>query len=400
MKIKITFVVTLLSMFLVIEQIAALTFNVTVPNGTKQCWLVGNFKLIQGTTDWDAAYYKLNKVDDTHFTIDVPNADITSAGLDQTTIAYKYLSGPRNWSYAEKSLSGTDVDLRSYTTSDVVANWGTVYNPQLFTIKISTPKTVSECYITGFFNAWLNPANGIQMTLDTKNSDSSKNLFYAKINSTPDSMAYKFAAGPGWAYLQNNPSSDFKDTDSVPHTGVSFNRVLNYATTKTVVFNVKVPAGTNQIYLMGSNAKWDGVNWICGVKNPNGTFTLTVNNVDLMDYSYFNSTDWGFNEINPDGNQRFRSVDAQLGTSFNDEITAWKKNIYTGLTDFENSNSFVHVIEGAIVVENVKDNVSIVDIKGIKIENKDLRGKYISPKLKTGLYIVCVDNKTEKVFLK
>lgn len=309
--------------------------------------------MVPNTTDWDAAYYKLTKIDDTHFTIDVPDADITGVGLDQTTIAYKYLSGPRNWGYAEKDATGADVNVRSYNPADVVASWGMVYDPQIFTIKISTPKTVSECYITGVYNAWINPANGTRMALDTKNTDPNTNLFFAKIKSTPDSMAYKFAAGPGWAYLQNTPSADFTNTDSVPHTGVSFNRVLNYATTKTVTLNVTVPAGTTSVYLMGNNVKWDGVNWLSGTKNSNGTFTFTVNNVDLMDYSYFNSPSWGYNEIALNGTQQFHSIDAQISTVFNDVVYGWNIQVISGLSKIEKSNYNIHISNQSIVIENV-----------------------------------------------
>lgn len=399
MKKKITIFTVLLTMSLMVQNSFALVFNATVPSGTKQCWLVGNFKLISNTTDWDAAFYKLNRIDDTHFTIDVPDAEIAAAGLDQTTILYKYLSGPNNWGYAEKDAAGADVNVRSYTSADVVASWGTIYDPQTFTIKILTPKTVSECYITGFYNAWVNPAQGTQMILDPKNTDPSTNLYYAKIKSTPDSMIYKFAAGPGWAYLQNTPNTDFTNIDSIPHTNVSFNRVLNYSTRKTVTLNVTVPVGTGNVYLMGSNVKWDGINWILGTKNSNGTFTFTIDNVDLMDYSYFNSSAWGYNEIASDGSQRFHSIDAQIGTTFNDVVFDWKSPVISGLNNVEKGNHNVRISNQSIIVDNILCKVEIFDLRGVKIEAHNLKGTYTSKKLNSGLYILRIDNKAEKVLL-
>ena len=90
----------------------ALVYNVAVPAETKACYIAGEMN------DW--SFTEMTKVDDTHYTVDI---------VDATEVQkYKYCSGP-DWSYVEKTAENKDVDDRSYSTSDVVAKWATVYDP-------------------------------------------------------------------------------------------------------------------------------------------------------------------------------------------------------------------------------------------------------------------------------
>ncbi len=60
----------------------------------------------------------MTKVDDTHYTISIPEADPGHG--------YKYCSGP-DWAYVEKDAEGKDVANRAYQSADVVARWTAVY---------------------------------------------------------------------------------------------------------------------------------------------------------------------------------------------------------------------------------------------------------------------------------
>ena len=90
----------------------ALVYNVTVPTGTKACYIAGDM------TSW--AHQEMTKLDDTHYTIDIPSANQTHG--------YKYSSGP-GWEYVEKTAEGQEMGNRTYSANDVVADWAKVYEP-------------------------------------------------------------------------------------------------------------------------------------------------------------------------------------------------------------------------------------------------------------------------------
>lgn len=92
-------------------QVNALTYTVTVPAGTLDCYIAGEFN------GW--SFLKMNRVDETNFTIDIPDATATQG--------YKYCAGA-GWAYVEKDASGNDVGNRTYSASDVVAEWNSVYS--------------------------------------------------------------------------------------------------------------------------------------------------------------------------------------------------------------------------------------------------------------------------------
>ena len=90
----------------------ALVYNVTVPEGTKACYIAGEMN------GW--SFMEMTKVDDTHYTVDI--ADATEG------LKYKYSSGP-DWSYVEKTAENGEVLDRTYSANDVVAKWASVYDP-------------------------------------------------------------------------------------------------------------------------------------------------------------------------------------------------------------------------------------------------------------------------------
>ena len=126
----------------------ALTYNVTVPTGTKACYIAGEMN------GWSQV--EMTKVDDTHYTIDV--ADATEA------MKYKYCSGP-GWAYVEKTASGDEVADRTYSAADVVAKWASVYEPSTtpeepkeekdITVKAKVPAAW-----TNTITAWVWPTGG------------------------------------------------------------------------------------------------------------------------------------------------------------------------------------------------------------------------------------------------
>lgn len=86
----------------------ALTYNVTVPEGTNACYLAG------AMNSW--SFTEMTKVDDTHYTIEAGEGE------------YKYTCGPA-WKYVEKTADGEEMNNRTYSENDVVAKWAEVYTP-------------------------------------------------------------------------------------------------------------------------------------------------------------------------------------------------------------------------------------------------------------------------------
>ncbi|MBR5854553.1 MAG: hypothetical protein IKY87_02590 [Paludibacteraceae bacterium] len=131
-----------------VMSMSALTYNVTVPAGTKACYIAG------GMNSW--SFTEMTKVDDTHYTLDLPDA--TEA------MKYKYCSGP-GWAYVEKDASGNEIGDRSYSAADVVAKWASVYEPSAtpeepkeekdITVKAKVPAAWTKT-----ITAWVWPTGG------------------------------------------------------------------------------------------------------------------------------------------------------------------------------------------------------------------------------------------------
>ena len=90
-------------------------FNVTVPTGTPNCYIIG---------DWDgwSQFTEMTKVDDTHYTVTIPDVCATSA-------KYKYCYGP-SWGCEEVKntyIPTEAIQDRTYHANDVVAAWISYY---------------------------------------------------------------------------------------------------------------------------------------------------------------------------------------------------------------------------------------------------------------------------------
>ena len=91
---------------------SAVTFNVTVPEGTAVCY-------VAGTPGW--GHVQMEKVSDTQFTL-------TTDELDGSE--YKYCAGD-DWAYEELTADGGNQPNRSYSENDVVAQWKATQDPSV-----------------------------------------------------------------------------------------------------------------------------------------------------------------------------------------------------------------------------------------------------------------------------
>ena len=125
---------------------SALTYNVTVPTGTKACYLA--------FIGWGDHLLEMTKVDDTHYTIDV----------DGVTVAmkYRYCSGP-SWDYVERTADDSFVEDRTWAAKDVVEAWAAVYDPNVpepGEPKFITVKAKVPTEWTDQITAWVWPTGG------------------------------------------------------------------------------------------------------------------------------------------------------------------------------------------------------------------------------------------------
>lgn len=92
--------------------VTPVTYTVTVPAGTYECFIAGEMN------GWIP--HEMNRVNATTYSLTVKETSISQP--------YKYLSGP-TWDYVEKNAEGKDIPNRIYHTRDVVTRWAKVWNP-------------------------------------------------------------------------------------------------------------------------------------------------------------------------------------------------------------------------------------------------------------------------------
>jgi len=406
MKKLFTLFVAFLSVFAFIQKANAIEFRVVVPNPTYETWVVGNFN------GWNNNQYKLTKVEGTTnlFTLTIPDDQL--GGQTAATIRYKYLSGGGDWAYVEKGATGEEISDRWYPgagKNDTVKTWAMVFNPNVapipknVKIEVQVPPTVKDLYLTGNFNGWKSPGSeGTKMTFNAAESDATASLFHQTIfTEDANKLIYKFAAGPSWVYEQD--STDLKMPDvtlnEVFHYMPKFKRIFpGVANLKTVTITVTAPAGTQNVFMMGSHLGWDGSSWAPGVKGDNNTFVFTVANVDLMEYKYFSGQGWAYEEKTADGKGvSNRKVDAQIAVTFTDVIEAWST---TSVPAINMDKYTISTSNGRITVEGVTSKAEVFDVTGRMMHQAITSGTFTSNHLKAGIYILRVDGATMKVLVK
>ena len=310
---------TLFAALACVMSMSAVTYNVTVPAGTKACYIAGEMN------SW--SFTEMTKVDDTHYTLDLPTA--TEA------MKYKYCSGP-GWAYVEKDASGNEIGDRTYSAADVVKKWASVYEPSAtpeepkeekdITVKAKVPAAWTKT-----ITAWVWPTGGEgKEVTPTKEGDwyvytehcSELNIIFKNgtgwngdINQTVDitiseSTCVEITAGTGKATYtkvdcEENPGEEPGDDPVVePETGVTY--------------NVTVPAGSKACYIAGEMNGWSQQEM---TKVDETHYTITIAEATTaMKYKYCSGPSWDYVEMQADG-----VSDVQDRTYFaNDVVESWK----------------------------------------------------------------------------
>lgn len=389
MKKIFTLVFALLSLFVVNQPMSALTYNVTVPAGTKTCYITGEMN------GWSPSATALTKVDETHYTVDLPNAT--------AEMKYQYLSGP-DWKYIEKTAEGTAITDRTWSAMDVVAKWLEVFSldERDVTIEALVPADVKVLYLVGNFNSWSSPTETTKMNFVSE--DLNGKVFSITVHSLDaKNMEFKFCAGSSWSYEQTSPTANYVYGTTESSTAVVVNSFKHYfdpAIAGTINITATVPAGTLQAFIQGDFLGYNMANAIEGTKNTDGTFSFSLPNLLFIEYRLYNKADWGYPEVNDAGEERANRA-AVYPTDANLAITVinWKQTI-SGISNMKEATNKIYSNNNQLIVENVISNVIVYDIMGRNIENKSMGGTFKSKKLNPGLYIVNIDGATKKVSVK
>ncbi len=426
MKKLFNYVVALVSMFALVQSASAtnVTFNVTVPSPTYQCWIVGNFN------GWNNNDKQMTKVDDTHFTITMDDATWALDGgvpVTAANVKYKYLSGGGDWAFVEKDSVGGELNDRTYvkgttianpdpkkTTklgnngNDVVQKWALVFNPtvaalpKFVTIGVSVPKNVVQVYLVGNFCNWALPTDSTKMDVDAANTNADANAFKKKIwTADANKLQYKFTAGPAWDYEQTASANFvFPAAESeVAEVVTAFKAIYDPTKLGTINITANVPLGTDSCFLQGSIYGWNMAKAQVGTKVADGKFTFAVKDVMSMEYRLYNRPDWSHPEVDSLGAERKNRV-AAYPADANITITAIGWKIPMGISQISKDSYTVYSKNSTVVVNGAKSQVELFNAAGQRIVSSKTSGTFTSKKLTSGMYIVRVDGVTRKVVIK
>lgn len=391
MKRIFTLVIALMGLFSMMQPVAALTYNVTVPSGTNACYIVGDM------TGW-SFNSPMTKVDATHYTIDLPNA--------KETDGYKYWSGP-DWKYEEADALGVKLTAnRTWAANDVVASWLEVFqlDERDVTIDVLAPADVKVLYIVGAFDGWSSPAEAYKMTFVSE--DVNGKIFTKTVHSLDAmNMEFKFCAGPAWSYEQTDPTGNYKYGTTESSTAVvvnAFKAIYDPEKTGTINITATVPAGTDSVWIMGDFLGWNMDNAMKATKNQDGTFSFAIPMVMSIEYRLYNKPDWAYPEVGEaDPTKDLPNRIAVYPADANTNITVWGwKKAISGLQQLNFNDYKIYSIDKKVVVEGVKSDVMLFDMSGRMLQSKKMNGTYSSDNLYSGLYILRVDNAVSKVSVR
>jgi len=411
MKTKFTLSLLFVSLLTVFQfaSAATATFNVTVPEGTNACYIMGNFT----GANWPiSGAVQCTKVDATHYTVVLDEANFQN-GVTLATLKYKYLSGPGDWTYVEKDAAGAEIPDRSFIASpqeDVVVKWATTWveraaMPKTVTIDAFVPLEVVQLYIVGTFNGWTIPTDSTKMTLK-ETTPEGKIFTVTFFSKDVYLLKYKFCAGPAWDYEQT--VTDFVYPDVTQNTAVevvaAFKKIYDPTKVGNINITATVPAGTQRVWIMGSHLGWNWANLQEGTKNADGTFSFVAQNVMSLEFRLYNwNTEWSHPEADDADVTKERPnrvanypADANLAIT----VSAWRNEAPNGLKALDVDKYSVYTNNNSIVVEGVTSKAELFDISGRNLQTVNAAGTYTSKSLNKGLYIIRVDGATMKVAVK
>jgi hypothetical protein len=365
------------------------TLKVTVPDTVEVCYAAGSFN------NWDPTANIMEKVSDSpkQFTL-----GITVAEGDVASTEYKYLSGP-DWKYQQ--TKSTNFKLSELTADgDIVDSFQAIYNTGQagdVTIDVLVPATVYQLNLTGSFNGWDPTANPMTKVDSTVNGKEFSLTIHVLDTTT---LEYKFVAGPGWAYEQTESDNYKYMVDGGTVVCDNFKAIYDPTKVGDITINITVPEGTFEVFVVGSYNNWDIGSAIQADKNLDGTYTAVITQVQNLEYKIVCHRDWAYEEANAEGGTISNRVASfESGPVFNITVENWKL-LWTSVNKISTSNYRYYTQDGNIVVEGVLSGVSVYDMTGRMVQKASLSGTFVSKNLKSGIYILRIDNEAHKIFIQ
>jgi hypothetical protein len=369
------------------------TLKVTVPEATVVCYVAGDFN------GWDPSSDEMNKVSDSPkvFTLDIEVPDSLVASTK-----YKYCAGP-SWDYqqtrsADFYLSGMDAD------GDTIEAFNAIYDPNIsregdVTIDVLVPTELFVCYITGNFNDWNSVSDQMTFVDSTANG---KEFTYTVHSMDTTTLEFKFLSGPGWSYEQTQSDNYRYAVDGGVVVCDQFKAIFDPSKVGDVTINITVPEGTSEVWVVGSWNSWSMDGAVKATKNLDGTYTAVITMVADFEYKIWCHNDWAYEEAKDaeghslDAN---RTASFETGPVFNITVAYWKQ-LYVSAPKVVPNNYRLYSIDGTIVIEGVTSDVSVFDLTGRLVQKASLSGTFVSKNLKSGIYILRIDNEAHKIFVQ
>jgi hypothetical protein len=367
------------------------TLLVTVPDTVEACYAAGTFN------GWNPSANPMIKISDEPKVFSL-EFDVTGSA---DSVEYKFLSGP-DWKYQQKA--DTNFLFIDDSASAAVDTFKAIYHldqEKDVTIDVLVPVEVYICNLTGSFNNWDATANPMEKVDSTVNGKEFQLTIHTLDTAT---LEFKFIAGPGWPYEQVAGNYNyFNDGGTV--VCEEFKKIFDPSKVGDITINItSVPEGTPAVWIIGSFSGWSLEGAIEATDNGDGTYTAIIPQVADIEYKCWNYPEWAYEEAKDaegtslDAN---RTASFETGPEFEITVEFWKA-VYgaTGIKDPISAAYKMYTANGTIVVEGVNTNVTIFDLYGHMIQNVRAKGTFVSTNLRTGLYIVRVDNKAQKIVVR
>jgi hypothetical protein len=365
----------ILLFFVSFSAFADVTYNVTVPAGTKACYIAG------AMNGW--SQQEMTKLTETTYTL-----TIVGATTDQK---YKYCSGP-NWGYVEKQANCTsDISDRTYAANDVVACWAAVYTPAApkvdVTIKVKTPASWAETRI----HYWGDYSSSWPGDIMTKEGNWFVKTF-SQINTI--SIIFNDNAGNQTADILNVTSSTCYQVNA----DKSYTVIPCTNDTPRVTYHVKVPTGTKSCYIAGEMTKpqWSQLEMH---KVNDSIYSITVDSAyTTQHYKYCSGPSWDYVEKTAD------NQDKQNRTWVaNDTVALWNA-VYQPITTVTNNkfhkNALLKIYHSnlEIVAENEAE-IQVYTIQGV-LFTRVVNNHLLLNDMKPGVYIIRVNDQSYKAVIQ
>jgi hypothetical protein len=369
------------------------TMIVTVPDTTMACYVAGSFN------GWNALKNPMTKISDApkQFSMQFEMVDSLAKKVE-----YKFLSGP-DWKYEQKKATNFIFGTDSATA--VVDTFKAIYNPAQakdVTINVLVPKEVVVLNITGNFNNW-SPTETPMEKVDSTVNGKEFSVVVESLDTT--TLEFKFIAGPGWPYEQTSSDNYKYMVDGGNVVCDAFKSIYDPTKVGDITINITVPEGTPAVWILGSYNDWSLDGAIQATMNEDGTYTAIIPQVQNVEYKCWNHNDWPYEEAkDAEGN----SLDANRTASFEESpvynitVLFWKQvfGAPTGIDEPLSTKYRMYSVNGTVVVEGVSSVVSLIDLQGRLVQSVKAKGSFTSKTLQPGIYIVRIDGKAQKIFVR